>query len=266
MKKRLTSVLLTICMVASLFSVMGATAFADVETVEYTMKSGDNVYSICRKLGIDFQANYDWITETNKIKNYSAIPVGKKLILPLGDTTGLAPGGTTGNTGTNTGVTSGTASLQLNTGDVIASYLIPYVVSSGDTMYDICLAKGINYSDSIDSIMKINGLKNANRIAVGRTLLLPSSKAPASGSCVAVVAHKIVSGDATYNLCQGYNIDYEDNLELMKALNGKTNMASIKTGRTLLLPVPTTIVPSTSGGTTGGTTGNTGNTGNTGHS
>ena len=84
MKKRLTSVLLTICMVASLFSGLGVTAFADVETIEYTMKSGDNVYSVCRKLGVDFYANYEWITNTNKIKNYSSIPVGKKLVFPVG--------------------------------------------------------------------------------------------------------------------------------------------------------------------------------------
>lgn len=247
MKKRLISILLTICMVTCLFSGMSITAHADgVKTTEYTLQAGDNVYTVCKRLGIDFYANYDWITKTNNIKNYSALSVGTKLILPLGDTTGIVAGGSA-NSGSST-VTPGSASLKVQGNDKIVSYLVPHTVAYGETLYDLCNAKGINYKDNVDYILKLNGLKNANRIAVGRTLLFPATKAPAAGSCIAVVSHKIVSGDATYNLCQSYGISYADNLELMKVLNNKSNMASIKTGQTLLLPVPTTIVPASSGG------------------
>lgn len=255
MKKRLTSVLLTIVMVASLFSGMAVTAHADGDTIEYTLQKGDNVYSVCKKLGIDFYANYDWITSTNKITNYSGLAVGRKIILPASGTVGS----TTPSTPSTT--PSGTTNVKLLTGDSVVSYLVPHVVSYGDTLYDICLAKGIDYNKNIDLILKLNSLKSANRIAVGRTLLLPSASAPASGSCVAVVGHKVVSGDATYNICQSYGISYNDNVDLMKALNGKENMASIKTGQTLLVPVPTTVVPGSAGSNTGNTGNN--NTGNT---
>lgn len=265
MKKRFMSILLTVCMVTALFSGMTVSASADgVETVEYTLKSGDNVYKVCQRLGIDFYANYDWITSTNKITNYSSLPVGRKLILPVGDTNGIVGGtGSTGSTGTTT-TTPGKVNVNLLTGDSVVSYLVPHKVSSGDTLYDICLGKGIDYNKNIDNIMRLNGLKNANRIAVGRTLLLPSTTAPAAGTaCVAVVGHKIVAGDATYNLCNSYNIDYEDNLELMKALNGKSNMASIKTGQTLLIPVPTTVAAGSTGGNGGNTNNGNTNNGNT---
>ena len=46
MKKRLISVLLTLCLAAALFSSMSVTAFA-ADTIKYTLKSGDTVYGVC---------------------------------------------------------------------------------------------------------------------------------------------------------------------------------------------------------------------------
>ena len=85
MKRTLTRILTSICVVAILVSCLGITAFAD-DTVKYTMKSGDTVVTVCNKLGVNFQRNQAWITSANHITNYNNIPVGKVLVLPLFDT------------------------------------------------------------------------------------------------------------------------------------------------------------------------------------
>ena len=56
MKRTLTRILTSICVVAILVSCLGITAFAD-DTVKYTMKSGDTVVTVCNKLGVNFQRN-----------------------------------------------------------------------------------------------------------------------------------------------------------------------------------------------------------------
>ena len=53
MKKRLFSLLLSLCLVAGLFACMTTTAYADGDTQVYTVKSGDSLSSICGKLGVD---------------------------------------------------------------------------------------------------------------------------------------------------------------------------------------------------------------------
>ena len=51
MKKSFVRILLSICVIAMAISCLGATAFADQT---YTVRSGDTVYGICQRLGIDF--------------------------------------------------------------------------------------------------------------------------------------------------------------------------------------------------------------------
>ena len=54
MKKRMLSLLLSLCLVGTLFAGMGATAWADGNTITYTMVQGDTVAMVCAGLGIDF--------------------------------------------------------------------------------------------------------------------------------------------------------------------------------------------------------------------
>ena len=94
MKKRLISVLLTLCLAAALFSSMSVTAFA-ADTIKYTLKSGDTVYGVCQSLGIDFYANYTWITKTNNIKNYANLKPGTVITLPAAGAKSDSATGTT---------------------------------------------------------------------------------------------------------------------------------------------------------------------------
>lgn len=52
---------------------------------------------------------------------------------------------------------------------------IQYTVVRGDTLAKICARHGIDYEANIDTILKINGLENADLIITGQTILLPSA-------------------------------------------------------------------------------------------
>lgn len=261
MKKRLISVLLTVLIVAGLFSGLTVSAAAD-DTIKHTLKSGETVSGVCAALGIDFYANYDWITKTNNIKSYNNLKPGLVLTLPA---PGTKPGtggtsSTPGNMGGSAG-SSASTTTELQGNDYASGYLINHTLQYGETVSGVCVALGIDFYANSDLILKLNNLKGYNNIIAGRKLLLPSPKAPASGSCIMIVAHKVVSGDATYNICESYGIDYTKNLDLMKILNNRDNMAAIKVNQTIYIPVPTTIKANTGGGNTGGSGGNTGGSG-----
>ena len=250
MKKRLISVLLTLCLAAALFSSMSVTAFA-ADTIKYTLKSGDTVYGVCQSLGIDFYANYTWITKTNNIKNYANLKPGTVITLPAA--------GAKSDSATGTTPVEGSANDKtLLDGDFISGYLVPHVMKSGETVYGVCSEMGIDFHSNSDRIMKLNNISSYNKIAAGRTVLFPSTKAPESGSCVKIVAHKIVSGDTTYGICSSYGISYDGNLKLLQTLNNKENMGAIKAGQLLYLPVPA-VISANQGGANSGST-NTGTT------
>ena len=48
-----------------------------------------------------------------------------------------------------------------------------YTVCSGDSLYGICTAHGLDYNATYDMICAINGIRDANQIDVGQMLLLP---------------------------------------------------------------------------------------------
>ena len=68
-----------------------------------------------------------------------------------------------------------------------------YVVQAGDTLYGIATHTGISASDApdwIDSVVKLNGLSDADHLSVGQQLQLPdgSAASPSSGSTASSAA------------------------------------------------------------------------------
>jgi murein DD-endopeptidase MepM/ murein hydrolase activator NlpD len=241
------SLLLSLCLAAGLFTAMGATAYADGDTITYTLVSGDTVASVCAKLGINFAANKDWIVKTNNISDFTKLAVGRKLTLPAaGKTLTYTAAPTTTATGTVAVTTAAATNTGLLTGDTVSYYLVSYVVRSGDTLFNICRS----YNANMDTVQAINGIGNAARIAVGKILLIPSSTAPTSGSFTKVVAHKVVSGDTVLNICNKYGISYDSNAATIKQLNNKDNLNVIKVGQTILIPVPATAAVAAPAATT----------------
>ena len=274
MKKRIISALLTVLMVMSLFTGLSVSAYADNENpqvVEYTLKSGDYVLKLCGIQGINYFTCKDAIIKLNGLKSeddFRFLAVGRAIKLPATDAAALAiiSSGSTGSTGStgSSGATAGTVSAAKGS-DTVAYYLIPYTIQRGETVAGICNSLGISFSNYADQIMKLNNISSWNKVAAGKTLLLPSPKAPAVGTtCYQVVAHKIGSGETAYNMAASYGVDYGQNTKLLQALNNTSNLAKVKAGSTFYIPVATTITASSTGNT--GSTGNSGNSGNTGSS
>ena len=87
MKKRLLSLLLTVCLVAALFTGLTGTANAADDKVvgyltSYTLKAGDTIYGVCEAKKIDFNANLAMIGKINGITNYNYMMPGKVILIP----------------------------------------------------------------------------------------------------------------------------------------------------------------------------------------
>lgn len=272
MKKRIISALLTVLMVMSLFTGLSVSAYADDENpqvVEYTLKAGDYVLKLCQAQGINYFTCRDAIIKLNGLKSendFRFLAVGRVIKLPATDAAALniIASGSTGTGTGSTGTTTGTVSTAKGS-DSVAYYLIPYTIQRGETVAGICNSLGISFTNYADQIMKLNNISSWNKVAAGKTLLLPSPKAPAVGTtCYQVVAHKIGSGETAYNMAASYGVDYGQNTKLLQALNNTSNLAKVKAGSTFYIPVATTITASSTGNT--GSTGNSGNSGNSGSS
>ena len=250
MKKRLLSTLLMVCMVAALFSGLSVTASADSNTIEHKLERGETVIGVCQKLGIDFYANYRWITETNKITNYGNLKPGRVIILPKpGTTPGSSSKPVTPPSGGGGAVAppSGGA-LKLHGDDYIKGYYVHHVMQSGETVGGVCRQLGVDFASNSAEIQRVNNIKNYNRIYVGRLIKIPVLTPPTSGTFTAIVAHKVVRGDAMMNICNNYGLNYTSVLPELQAINNrKDNFSSIKVGQIILLPVVTSAVPGGSG-------------------
>lgn len=238
MKKRVISVLLSLLLVMSLGgNLLSTTAWADNQTITYTLKQGDTVAKVCDTLGIDFKKNYNWITTTNKIKDYSKLPVGMVLTLPAPGTYPVLPSPTPSTAPTPVPGTSPVPTAAPGSGDPVGYYLIQHTMKSGETVYSVCNGYGISFQKNSDTISKLNNITSYTKLKVGQVLLLPSTSAPAAGSYYKVLAHKVVSGDTVVGLCKANGMDYGKNEKMIKAVNSRDNLASIKVGETIYIPV-----------------------------
>ncbi len=234
-----------------------------VPTITYTLKSGDFVSTVCQRLGIDFAANDAWIRAANNITNYNNLKVGRVLTLPApGTTPALNTAGASATTSsavaavsTIATTTGSVSAVNLLAGDTISYYLTNYTVRSGDTLYNICR----NYGANMDTVQKMNGIADASKLRVGQVLSIPT--ATASAGSVAVVAHKVVSGDTVQGICNQYGVNYGANATKIKGLNNRDNLDAIKVGQTILIPVAGisggggSVVPGGGGSVTPGTSG-----------
>ena len=263
MMKRAISLLLCLCLMAGLFAGMTTTAFADGDTQEYVVQSGDNLSSICKKLGVDYAKNKEWIVNTNKLKNPDVLEVGQKLILP-------AKGKVLKWTGEESSSSDTTTSV-ITTGTTTGSYSVPtitYTLKNGDFVSVVCKNLGIDFAANDAWIRAANNITNYNNLKVGRVLVLPApgttpplSTASASGAAITTIAatttatsgagllsgdtvayylfdYTVRSGDTLFKICQTYGA----NMDTVQKLNNITNPAALRVNQKL--SIPSTVVPS----------------------
>ena len=220
----------------------------------YTVVDGDTLIGICTKKGLTYEKCKTAIMKLNGWNDYNLlapIHTGDKIKLPKSDadaaviaaaaSSGSATGSAT-STG-STGIATGTGTTVV--GGNTVSYLVPHVVTYGETIYGICADNGVNFSKYVDLIMAVSGIKYATDLRVGNVVYLPSAKSAAGA--IAITSHVVKTGETTYGICQELGISYSARYNMITALNPGKNLDSIHTGDVLLFPAGGGTIPSGGG-------------------
>ena len=217
----------------------------DYETISHTVGEWDTLVKVCGSYGMNFytvkyaimklngftsERQLD-ILRTGQVIKLPASEKDAKLVMSSSTTTTKPSDSGTGTTG---GTSTGSSS---EAGESVAYYIIPYTFQPGDTVYNVCLGMGVDFEKNSDLIMKLNSIKDYRSIGSGKVLLLPSPKAPESGSYYKVVAHKLVSGETAQSVTESYGLEYSKVLNMMKLVNGKDSFDMIYAGTVLYVPV-----------------------------
>ena len=252
MKKRILAVLLMVAIVAALFVGLSVTAAAENDItgdtisgymVAYTMKNGDTVLNICKKLGVDFYKNQALISKVNSIGDYSTLPVGKVLWLPA----------------TSVGSASDYYTLKSHkvvSGDNVNTLLSKYGIASTDTMLSRVNANlaspvvGSTLTFPVYTGSAANKMADSGAAVIGGTAAAAAGTAtgiatgtgtavvtPASGSVAYyLVAYTMKQGDTVGAVCTSIGINFNQYSALISRINGITNYNRIPVGRVVLLP------------------------------
>lgn len=250
MKKRLISLLLTVCMLTVLFAGLTVNVSADTPDkitgylVSYTFKAGDTIYAVCEAKGIDFSTNLNQIAKINNITNFNYMMPGKVLWLP-----------------------SKTA-----TTDQAYYSLLTHVIKAGETPASLCQSYGVNYNTNYNLLAALNS--NMNVFMVGQTFVLPlyidpsgstptptptaaaptptpqpgttpaptavPSAIPAGDSVAYYLAqHVLQYGETVSGICAAMGIDFASNSDAILRINNIANYNYMLPGKALYFPVKT---------------------------
>ena len=217
------------------------------DTQNYTIKSGDTMIEICKAKGLTFDKCKAAIMKLNGWTDYNflSMKAGTTIKLPKTDADAAVIAAATGT------ATTGITPTAFWGTDAVAAYMVPYIVKTGETIYGICQANGIDFNRYVDLIMKASGITYATNLRAGDVIFLPSGSA-VSGS-MSVVAHTVTGGETVYGICQALGIDYNSRYNLIVALNPTKNLNSIHTGDVVYFPAGGTATTTTTGGKVTGT-------------
>lgn len=175
------------------------------ETIYYTVKAGDTLWSIAQKYGVSIEG----ILAVNYLSNKDKIQVGTRLEIPaLG-------------------------------GDSVKTEIIEYKVVKGDTLWSIAQRFQVRMYD----IINLNQLKNVNQLSVGQKLNIPASALTASQSSSTSttliqdtarkdIVHYVQKGETLWQISRQYQVSLKD---ITKA-NNISETSRIYVGQKLLIP------------------------------
>ena len=104
----------------------------------------------------------------------------------------------------------------------LAGHAANVTVQSGETLSDIAARYGV----SINSLMRLNGIRNSDHVEPGQTLRLPGSVSAGKGR------HNVQSGDTLSGIAAQYRVGERQ----LMALNGLSSADHVEIGQTLKLP------------------------------
>jgi len=116
-----------------------------------------------------------------------------------------------------------------------------YIVKPGDTLYSIAR----RYGTSVDVLVSLNSLSNADDIKVGQELQIPgTAPTPVPTPVPAPQVHIVQKGDTLYSIARYYGVTPAE----LAAVNGITDPDRIYVGQRLVIPaggVEPTPIPRT---------------------
>ncbi|MBD9106983.1 N-acetylmuramoyl-L-alanine amidase [bacterium] len=211
----------------------GGKYVAPIDSNYYTVKSGDSLWSISRKLGI----TVDELKSANNLSS-NLLSVGQNLIIPgkeaqaTGDEYVVKKGDTLYSIARkyNTSVDNLKSINNITTDSLAIGQIIKlpstsstasdtYIVKKGDSLYSIART----YNTSVDKLKEINNL-TSNALAIGQVLKLPSSNASEK------VVYTVKKGDSLYSIAR----EYGTTVDAIKKLNNITSN-TLSIGQKLLL-------------------------------
>lgn len=237
-------------------AIMASTAIVSVasaaDTVTYTVKSGDTIYS----LAMAYNTTVTDIYAYNNLNSSSLIHPNQQLVIPVNTRAEgqLVSGGYLGGTGGSSGsVNTGSSNAGGST-----SAGIYYTVRSGDTLSGIAQ----RYGTTVNQLASWNGIRDVSMIRAGTTLLVGNgsfgggastggSSSSGGGSATgAGTYYTVKSGDTLSGIAAAYGTTVNQ----LASLNGIANVHLIRTGTTLKVSNgSSTSTGSTSTGSTGST-------------
>jgi LysM repeat protein len=145
---------------------------AETNNDVYIVKSGDTLYGIASRFGID----------VNQLKNYNNLNnnnlvVGQQLFIPTGQFVN----------------------------DIVGTEYDTYTVVTGDNLFNIARM----YDIDVDELRKINNLDN-NILFVGQKLLVPKRSDIFDSLVTNYVDYRIVSGDTLYSIGSKFSVSVDD--------------------------------------------------------
>jgi len=228
MRKRIISALLCVLMLVLTAPAAVAMEYSEEEPaarnyIALTLEAGDNIYDLCRTFGVDFIAAKPAIMELNGWTQESAmnfLRAGDTILLPL-------PSYVAAITGTPS-----------YTDDVIAYYVVPYTIQSGDSLENIYSMWGLRIEKYADLIRALNGVEDLNVLSVGTVYYLPTTAENVYGdSYITVMSHQMHAGENAYDVFSGYGIDYNQSLPILEAYNGWADLARVPIGGRICIPL-----------------------------
>jgi LysM repeat protein len=129
------------------------------------------------------------------------------------------------------------AALTTATAPAATTGSFEYTVQWYDTLYSLAR----RFNTSVDAIVTLNGLPDANQIKVGQVLEIPGAGAPSSSGTEYIVQ----AGDTLYSIARRYGAS----AEAIGLANGIVNPWLIQVGQKLVIPTGSSVVPSSTGTT-----------------
>ena len=111
----------------------------------YLCQSGDTLPAICNRRGVKYDSYKDMILRLNKLASANSLIAGRSYWMPAS-----------------------------SRGDATVYYAVyAHLLRTGDTMYALCNAYGINMKKYTELILKLNNVKALNSFMANRNVLLP---------------------------------------------------------------------------------------------